>query len=462
MIRLVELVAKRPAAGPPRPYEFPASSQVRLDSGFRLITINVPGRPLGGAYLLLEAGAAYESPARGGVASLAAKALIEGTERYDAFEFTEAAERLGADLKGEADWDTLRVILRVPVTRLEPALELLAEAARRPIFPGREVERLKQERLNRIMQEYADPAQRANHAFLAATYEAQSPYSRVDEGTFDTVSNLDRDAVESYYRKFATPNSATLVVAGDIEGLPVGKITETLFGDWQAAEPKRQEPKVEERVASTEVTLVNRPGSVQSQIAIGHMGVERLIPDYFPLSLMITALGGLFDSRLNKRLREEKGYTYGANARFEFRRGPGPFRATAAVETKVTAEAIGDTIEILAGAQTEGLTKKELDDARDFLVGVFPLRFETPEAIGASMASRVTYRLPDDFFDTYRSNMETVTLEDANAAAATRLRPDRLAIVVVGDASAVQDSLGSANFGPVTVVDDKPPGPAGG
>lgn len=453
-----ELVAERPSPGPPRPYEFPRFTRAKLDSGFQIIALNVPNRPLGAAYLVLEAGASNESEEVAGAAALAAQALTEGTENYEGADFTDAAERLGADIRGGADWDSFRAIVRVPMIRMEPALELLAEAVRRPTFPSREVERLKQQRLNHLMQEFADPAGRAGHALDKSIYSAGSPYSRPEGGGFKAVAALERSHIEAFYRKFATPASATLIVAGETEGFPLHKIAEELFGDWRMVEPERPLLRVEEAIENTTVTLVHRPGSVQSQLNIGHLGVPRLSPDYFPIVLMNAALGGLFNSRLNLKLREEKGYTYGAGTHFDYRRGAGPFQANAAVQGAVTADAIADTLEILRKTHDEGLAEQELHDARDWLVGVFPLRFETPEAIAQALSSVVIYGLPDDYYATYRANIEAVTLQNANRAAAERLRPDRVAIVIVGDADQVADPLSNAGFGPVNLIEDPPPG----
>lgn len=455
---MAELIAKRPSPGRPRPFEFPRFTRAKLDSGFQIIAINVPNRPLGAAYLILEAGASSESAEVAGAASLAAQALVEGTENYDGADFIDAAERLGADIRASAGWDALTAVARVPMTRMEPALELLAEAVRRPTFPPREVERLKQQRLNQLMQEFANPTQRAFHAFDKAVYSTESAYSRPAGGSYRAVEALDQTKVADFYRTHATPASATLIIAGDIEGFPLQKIVENYFGDWSLPEPLRRQPKVAEAIIETSVTLVNRPGSVQSEVVMGHQGLPRLIPDYHAVSLMIAGLGGLFNSRLNLKLREEKGYTYGASALNDYRRDAGPFRAWAAVQTAVTKDAIADTLEILRRTHDEGLTQQELDDARDFLVGVFPLRFETPESLAAALSQIVIYGLPDDYYDTYRPDMERVSIDDVKKAAAERLRLDKLAIVVVGDASVVGDPLEKAAFGPVTVVEDPPPG----
>jgi len=267
------------------------------------------------------------------------------------------------------------------------------------------------------------------------------------------VAGLDRDAVAGFYASQTGPAHATLIVAGDLEGVDVPAIADRLFEGWAGGNGAAPLPPVAEAVEKTSVTLVQRPGAVQSSIIAGHVGVPRLTPDFMAITLMVSILGGLFTSRLNLKLREEKGYTYGARAWFDFRRQAGPFGAGTAVATPVTVPAIADTLAEIRRLHDEGVTPDELAFAQDYLVGVFPLAFETPEAISQAIARRVVYRLPDDYFQTYRDAMQAVTVEQVSTAAAERLRPDRLAIVVVGD-PALEGPLTEAGFGPLSVVGD--------
>jgi zinc protease len=453
-----QLVSERPLPAPARPYRFPPFTRTFLDSGLEVIACHLPGRRLCSARLVLDAGAEREPAGKAGVATLAAWALTEGTERHDAGSFAQASERLGADISIDASWDFLQARLSVPVSRLEPALDLLAEAVRRPTFPNREVERLRAERLNEIRQDHAEPGRRANLMLLEAVYTAGSVYARPAAGTAHTVAGLDQEDLERFYHLYATPGAATLVLAGDLEGVEVERMVKSLFGDWSTSEPPRTAPEVEEALTGTSVSLVHRPGSVQSHIALGHMGAPRITPDFLPMSLIASVLGGMFTSRLNLKLREEKGYTYGARAGFDFRRQAGPFMASAAVQTRVTVDATADAIEEIRRLRSHGVTDEELKEARDYLVGVFPISFETPEAISHAIARLTVYGLPDDYYDSYRGAMEQVSIEEVDAAARRRLRPDRMAIVVVGDAEILERSLMEAGFGPVRVIVDPPEG----
>jgi predicted Zn-dependent peptidase len=218
-------------------------------------------------------------------------------------------------------------------------------------------------------------------------------------------------------------------------------------------------------VATRRVRVIHRPGAVQTEIRIGHRGVPRRVPDYHALSVMGAILGGLFNSRLNMKLREEKGYTYGAHAGFEARRAAGPFTARAAVNTEATIPAIADTLGEIARIREAPVGEDELRAARDFLVGVFPLRFETPGAVVGALSGLVVHDLPDEELVRYREAIEAVTREDIEKAARERLDPDRAAIVLVGDVDIIGRDLEAAGFGPVAVERDDAPlavGPADG
>jgi len=452
-------VATAPAPGRPRPYSFPPFERRRLANGLSVLTVHLPGRPLVSASLVLRTGAADEPAAEAGATVLAARALSEGTERYDAIALTEAAERLGATLHAEAGWDAFTAGVDVPAARLEPALELLAEMAARPTFPGREVERLRDERLNDILQARADPRRRAEEGFIETIYTARSPYHRPAGGVTETVERLGPEQLRAAHARGFDPQSMTLIVAGDLAGLDLPAITDRLFGSWSARPGVLPPGEVvaESAVRRRFVRLYHRPGSVQSEIRIGHIGLPRRIPDFHAVSVMSAILGGLFSSRLNMKIREEKGYAYGAGAGFDLRRGRGPFSARAAVNGEVTVPAIGDILVELERIRDEPVSEAELAAARDFLVGVFPLRFETPGPIVGALAGLVVHELPDDELARYRSAIEAVTIDDVQAAARAHIDPERCAIVLVGDADQVGAGLEAAGFGPLQIIPEAGP-----
>jgi zinc protease len=458
----VTVVAERPSAGEPRPYHFPSFGRQQLANGIDVIAVHLPERELLTAVLFESIGAGDERDDEAGLTVLMARAMTEGTKTRDAIELVEATERLGASLHAEAGWDAMSVGVDVPSERLEPALDLLAEVMEQPVFPEAEVERLRDERLNDLLQARADPRRRAEEGFVETIYAPGSPYRRPSGGTKETVERFDAAAAREMHGRRFDPNRMTLVVGGDLDGIDVAGLANGRFGGWIPSQTCEGPRTIVARAATQpyRIRVLDRPGSVQTEVRIGHVGLRRRIPDFHALSVMSAILGGLFNSRLNRVLREERGYTYGASAGFDLRRAAGPFAARAAVNTEVTVPAIEAMLEELRGMSDRPVTSEELHAARDFLVGVFPLRFETPPAVVGAISSMVIHGLPDDELARYRPAIESVTSDDVTAVARAHLHPDEAAIVLVGDAAAFVPALEAAALGPIVVERDDASGDA--
>ena len=457
------VVAERPKPGAPRTYDFPPVMARRLANGLSILVVDLPGRPLVSATMILTGGVADEPAELAGATVLGARALTEGTERYDAIALVEATERLGASLHAEAGWDALSVSVDVPAQRLPPALDLVAEVMLRPTFPEHEIERLRDERLNDLLQARADPRRRVDEAFVGTVYAPESPYHRPSGGTRETVESLTSAQLRAVYRPTLDPRRATLVIGGDLGDQDVVALAERLFGSWTAPEDATAGSAAPRPVVDTGTTVgrvirvIHRPGSVQTEIRIGHRGLPRRIDDFPAVSVMSAILGGLFNSRLNMKLREEKGYTYGAGAGFDMRRGAGPFSARAAVNTEVTVPAIVDTLAELVRMRDTPVTSAELVAARDFLIGVFPLRFETAGAVVGALGSLAVHGLDVEELVGYRARIEGVDVAAISAAAQAHLHVDDAAIVLVGDVDAFGTALEAANLGRIVIERDETP-----
>jgi len=457
------VVAERPTPGEPRPYHFPGFDRVVLDNGLGVIEVDLPGRELVSASLVLPSGAADEHESEAGVTTLMARALSEGTQRRSAIELVEATERLGASLHAEAGWDAISVGIEVPVGRLAAALDLMAEVLAEPTFPAHEVDRLREERLNDILQAKADPRRRAEEGFVDTVYQPSSPYRRPASGVRETVELLNADACRDLLGRRFDPARMTLIVGGDLEDVDVAGLAAERFAAWSASRTAELPGTIPAGSAldgldQRLVRVFHRPGSVQTEIRIGHLGLPRRIDDFHAVSVMSAILGGLFNSRLNKKLREEKGYTYGASAGFDLRRAAGPFAARTAVNTEVTVPATLDMLHELERIGSEDVTDDELRAARDFLVGVFPLRFETPPAVVGSIGGLIVHGLPNDELNRYRPAIEAVTVQAVHRAAVAHVRPASAAIVLVGDADAFLPALEAEGLGRIVVerVDGSP------
>jgi zinc protease len=444
-------VTGRPAATAPRPYRFPDFVRHQLANGLRVWLVPLPDRELVSVHLLTDAGAASEEEEQAGVAALTAQLLVTGTQRLDAGAFAETTERLGIEVGSESSWDSARAAFTALEDKLADGLGLLSEMVRSPRLDEREFDRLKAERLNDILQARADPGRLADESFLREVFAHGTPYGRLSAGTPDSVESLTVDASRAFHATRYAPDVAHLIVSGAIDPDAALSEIEAHFGDWAGSGPGHRTIEPAQR-GGRRIVLVDRPGSVQSELRVGHLGIARGHPRYFAAIVMAALLGGVFGSRLNRRLREELGYTYGARCAFDPRRASGPFTATAAVQTEVTADAIRELLGQLERIRDEAPADEELTEVRDFLVGVFPLRFESTTGIAAAIEPLAVYGLPEDYWQTYRANVESVSTDDVAAAAGELVRPDEALVLITGDADRTRAEIEAAALGPVEIV----------
>ncbi len=444
---------RAPEPGPVKPFDFPDIARSRLDGDDspEFLFARHGDLPLVTAELVIEAGAGVEPADQAGVAQLTAEALETGTTARDVDELAWALESLGVELATGVSWDGASVGVTVHADRLEPALELLAEIVRRPSFPAAQVERLRDERLADILQRRKEPRALAADASNRFIFHDNVPYGRPLIGLEPTVRSLDPDALAAFHRDRYRGGSAALIVTGHIDEHRARSIAADTFADWRAEPAEDLEFEVTPRIEETTVFIVDRPGSVQSEIRLGHVGVDRHHRDYFPLLVMNTMLGGAFTSRLNMNLRERHGFTYGVRSGFAMRRRPGPFTVDVAVATDVTARAIEEALNEIRGLQDQGPTAEELDNTRDYLRGVLPLRLQTTGALASRIAEMVVFDLPPDYFHRYRDRIGQVTHDDVHRVAREAIGLDRMAIVIVGDADAIAEPIGKLGLGPLEV-----------
>ncbi|MFW5947142.1 MAG: M16 family metallopeptidase [Gemmatimonadota bacterium] len=277
------------------------------------------------------------------------------------------------------------------------------------------------------------------------------PYGRSILGSRATVEGLGPDELRAFHERRYQAGSSAIIITGAIDLDRARETVRKHFDDWTGAPAGDVSFEVRPRVDETRVFLVDRPGSVQSEIRMGHIGVDRHHPDYFALMVMNTILGGAFTSRLNMSLREKHGFTYGARSAFAFRRRPGPFSVNVAVASDVTARAIEEALREIHTFREDGPGDDELESARDYLRGIMPLKLQTTDEIASRFAELVVYDLPDDYLATLRDAIAGVSRDDVHRVARDHVRPDALAVVVVGDADQIEEPIRQLGLGPIEI-----------
>ena len=450
---MTALVPERPASGSPRPYRFPAFTRHATGAG-TVIACHLDSRPIVSMALVSRVGAAAEPSGSEGLAQVVVELLGQGAGGLDAHAFAVAGERLGASWFAAVGWDSSHLGFDVPSGAVPAAAALLNSVLTAPALSADELERVRDQRIDDLVSEAARPRVRAARELAATVWEPSSRYAVPQGGSAASVEKISLDDAREWHEQRLLPGAAALVLAGDLTGLDVAAIGETVFAGWSgsgAAPGTTPSPAPAQR----RVVVVDRPGSVQSALVLGHPGPARGAEDEVALTTMQAALGGLFSSRLNYTLREKKGYTYGASAQYDLRRDGGVFAAQSEVKTEVTAAALTDAVAEIAGMRDGGIRDDELDDVRRQRVERYPLAFASPRGVLGALSDLVVHDLPDDYYDRHRERIAAVTKDEVDEAARRHLRLDELAVIVVGDATAVTASLEAADLGPVEVRADE-------
>ncbi|MGW2817048.1 M16 family metallopeptidase [Streptomyces sp. NPDC001415] len=447
----------QPAAGTPTPWAFPAPERGTLANGLTVLRCHRPGQQVVAVEIFLAAPLDAEPEGLDGVATIMARALTEGTDKHSAEEFAAELERCGATIDAHADHPGVRVSLEVPVSRLPKALSLLAEALRAPAFADSEVERLVRNRLDEIPHEQANPSRRAAKELSKELFPASARMSRPRQGTEETVAAIDAAAVRAFYEEHVRPATTVAVVVGDLSGTDLDAILTDTLGDWTG---DRAEPRPVPPITADDrgrVVIVDRPGAVQTQLLIGRIGPDRHDRVWAAQVLGTYCLGGTLTSRLDRVLREEKGYTYGVRAFGQvLRSGPDGGAAMLAisgsVDTPNTGPALDDLWKVLRTLAAEGLTDAERETAVQNLVGVAPLKYETAAAVAGTLADQVEQFLPDDYQAQLYALLAGTGTVEATAAVVNAFPADRLVTVLVGDAAQIEEPVRALGIGEVTVV----------
>ena len=441
-----------PEAGPDPRLELPLWSTRRLANGLRIDVATRRGTPDVAIRLVLDAGAGIVPPEAPGLASLAGELLVEGAGGRSAIEMAEWLDAMGASFQSRVTYDDAVLSMHTLTDQFVPALEFLAAVTLDPDFDTQEVQRVRGQRLDRILRRADEPAEVASDRLAEAVFGTTHPYGVPLLGSRESISPLDTAALAAFWEHRVSPSAATLVICGDVDPKSVFERVEEQFGEWKenggmssAAPPSPGRP-----ARSGDVLLIDRPSSRQTELRLAGLGLARGEDGEIPALVMNAILGGLFNSRINLNLREDKGWTYGAGTTFVRRRGVGPFVLRTAVDTAVTADAFGEVCREFQTMCDSTPTGEELALAKNALTLSLPLQFETKGQIAGRRVESVTYGLPADYWEDYADEVRAVTADEVATAARRFLDPGGLVLLAVGDVARFADDL--AEFGNVEVV----------
>lgn len=445
-----------PSEGPPRPLpardvQFPPYEVRNLPNGLQVVVVLHHEQPAVSVRLLVRAGSAYDPPGKGGLATLASSLLDQGTTTRNAQEIADTIDSIGGGLGSGAGSDLSFINVVVMKDSFNLGLELLSDVARHPAFAADEIERQRQQALSGMRVSYEDPDYIAGSVFDRLVYGFH-PYGVPNGGTPQSLQKLTRDDLLDYHRRYFAPNNCILAIVGDVTAEEAFAASGRILGDWPAHEiqvPKFPDPPEPTR----RVVVINKPDSVQTELRVGHLGVPRRTQDYMALNLAIKILGGEGANRLHQVLRTNRGLTYGASADMDTLKLSGDFVADTDTRSDATAEVLRLIVDEFSRLQRERVNERELADAQAYLAGSFPLTIETPDAIATQVLNALFYDLPLQELNTFRQRVIAVNPDDIQRVARWYLKPERLSVVLVGNARAFTSQLKGIGFGTFEVID---------
>jgi len=441
-----------PKPGPPRPLQLATPASTTLPNGLTLILSERRGLPIVAANLVLRTGSDANPLDKPGLANFAAAMLDEGTSTRNALQIADEVATLGASLGIGSSMDATTLSARSLSKNFASTLDLMADVTLHPSFPAEEIERQRASRLAGLVQQRDNPGQVAAQVTASALYGPKHPYGYSEIGTEAAVKSMTRADMEAFWKQNFVPNNAALVVAGDISMNELRGLAERAFGAWQRGAPVR--PALGSPATTpARVVIVDKPGSPQTQVRVASIGAARSSPDFRPMQVMNLALGGLFSSRINMNLREEHGYTYGANSQFSFRRAAGPFQIASGVRTDVTGLAVSEMFKEIRGMVEKPVSADELQKAKDALANSLPGAFESSANAVNNFSNVFTYDLGLDYYTRYAEQVNAVTTDQALAVSKKYLVPGNMVVIAVGDRAKIEPELKKLNLGAIEIRD---------
>lgn len=439
---------RKPDAGPAPEAAFPDYVTKELPNGLKVFVIKDDRKPSVTFRLLIKAGAAQDGD-KPGLSGFVGSLLNRGTKTRDAMKFAIESDSIGAHVEASTGADAISLTAAALTKYTDRILDLLVDAALNPVFPAEQFAKEQRKALSGLAAEKQQPEQLGGKLASRVVYGTEHPYGKYR--TVESVSAITRDDLVKFHDTWFAPNNATLAVVGDVQPDAVLALVEKAFAGWQKKDvPQPATPEVPAMKGLT-IHLVDRPGSVQSNIIITNPGPKRNASDLPEVNVTNATLGGGFSGRLFQNLREQHGWTYGAYSVFDMQKIGGDFSATAETRNEVTAPAVEETLKEIKRLQSEPVPGPELELQREYNVGNYLLSLESAGRTAQRVQDIDLYGLDPDFYKVYAKRMASTTAEQVQAVAQKYLSTENVAIVVVGEAKQIQPEL--EKIGKVVVYD---------
>lgn len=442
--------ASPPKPGPPPKFSLPVAKQVKLPNGLAVLLVERHNLPIVSATMYTLSGSELNPLDKPGLSSFTANMLSEGTTGRSSMQFSDDTDQIGATLGSEAGYSSAYLELSVLTWNVAAGFDLLSDATLHPAFDAKEIERVRSRRITAVLQEDDDSGSIAYRTADRELYP-NSPYGFSVLGTEASNKSITRDDLLAFWKQGYVPSNAFLAVSGDLSEAELKELANKYFGGWTGPAFTTKTPATPAAPAPA-TYIVDKPGAPQTYLVLASLGASRNTPDFVPLQVMNTALGGLFSSRINMNLREQHGYTYGAFSSFQFRRGVGPFLSGGGIRTDATAPAAQELYKEIRKIRESELTADELAKAKDSFSKSLVGNFETVEATASTIGLQLVFGLPLEYYRELPSEIEKVNAGDALRVAKQYLHPDSMIIVAVGDRAAIEAKLKDLHVGDVKVV----------
>ena len=452
--------SRLPQVGPDPTFRLPAIGRHKLDNGLDVRTVEHHSVPVITIVVQVDGGTGADPSDLEGLAAITADMVDEGTGSLNALDVSEALARIGGEYDVDVGPDAT-VFMVTTLTRFaRRGASLLGDLLIRPSMRGDDFERVRQLRLDRLKQLKDLPPAVAERAFLRLLYGTH-PYGHLALGSDEALRGMRVDDTGRFHAATFQPHRATVIVAGALTHDEMVGLVEDAFGGWTGAKDNGNPPTVAASIEPTarppRLAVIPREGAAQSELRIGHLSARRSTPDYSALLVMNAVLGGQFVSRINLKLREEKGYTYGARTGFDWHRGLAPFSLQASVHTAATADAIRDSLnELDAIRGSRPATANELTLAKASLTRGYPRNFETAQQVARGVAQLALYDLPETYFEEFVPRTNAVTADDVTRVAHHYLDPAKVTTLIVGDHAQIEQSLQALDLGPPQLLPSDP------